>query len=133
MAARQRTLAACATAMIGLIAAGAASAASPQRIYADLADNGRLDGRYSRADIAHALNLRQVLRTDARKSPSDRRPAATAASRPRPATKSSAALPFTGLDVALLTVGGGPLLLFGLALRRRLATKEATHVGVVGG
>jgi hypothetical protein len=128
MAAGRRTLAVCATAVIGLIGASSASAASPQRIYADLADNGRLDGRYSRADIERALNPRQVLRTDEGARPSARRPAAR---RSRPPEGSSATLPFTGLDLALLTLGGGPLLLIGLGLRRRFAA--STRVGVVGG
>jgi hypothetical protein len=30
-------------------------------------------------------------------------------------------VPFTGLDVMLLLAGGGPLLLIGVGLRRRLA------------
>ena len=127
MAARRRTLTACVIAVIGLIGAGSASAASPQRIYADLADNGRLDGRYSRADVERALNLRQVLRTDEGSRPAVRRPT----SRPSRPPESSATLPFTGLDLALLTLGGGPLLLIGLGIRRRVAAAEATRVGVL--
>jgi hypothetical protein len=127
MAARQRTLV-CALAVIGLIAAAPASAASPQRIYEDLADNGRLDGRYARSDIERALNLQQVIRSDARR-PSVRLPAANTPS--RPPKRDSDGLPFTGIDLALLTVGGGPLVLIGLGFRRRLATAEAKRVGVV--
>jgi hypothetical protein len=127
MAARGRTLAVCAIAVIGLIGVGTASAASPQRIYADLADNGRLDGRYSRADIERALNLRQVLRTDEGARPAVRRPT----SRPSRPPEGSATLPFTGLDLALLTLGGGPLLLIGLGIRRRVAGAESSRVGVV--
>lgn len=114
MAARQR-LAVGALAVVALVGAGSAWAASPQRIYKDLADNGRLDGRYRRADVARALNLEQVVRTDAR-TPVTRRPAASP-----PKRSSSRTVPFTGLDLALLTVGGGPLLLIGVGLRRRLA------------
>jgi hypothetical protein len=126
MAAFERTLAACAFVVIGLIGAGPASAVSPQRIYADLADNGRLDGRYAPADIARALDVGQVVRTDVRKpTPS--------AHQSRPAKESSDGLPFTGLDLALLTVGGGPLLLIGFGLRRRLAATEAARVEVAGG
>lgn len=133
MAAGRRTLALCATAVVGLIGASPASAVSPQRIYADLADNGRLDGRYSRADIARALNLPRAVRTDVGVTPSVRRPWATAPTRPRPSKDSSSGLPFTGLDLALLTLGGGPLLLIGLGLRRRLEATESTRVEVVGG
>jgi hypothetical protein len=132
MAALRRTLAVCATAVIGLSGVGSASAASPQRIYADLADNGRLDGRYSRADIARALNLRRAVRSDAQTSPPARKPAAGAPSHSR-SQNSSAGLPFTGLDLALLTLGGGPLLLIGLGLRHRFAASKSARMGVVGG
>lgn len=99
--------------------AGPAAAASPQRIYSDLADNGRLDGRYSRADIARAFNLDRVIRTDAGQP--ERRPASVKPSA-RPVSASERRIPFTGLDLALLTLGGGPLLVIGLGLRRRLAS-----------
>jgi hypothetical protein len=128
MSAGQRTLATCALAVIGLIGAGTASAASPQRIYADLADNGRLDGKYTRAEIERALSLEQVVRSDG--GTRVRRPTVVATSRSRP-PKQSDRLPFTGLDVALLAVGGGPLILIGLGLRRRLSPAKSTRMGVV--
>ena len=119
MAARRPVLIAAIFALIALLAAGPAAAASPQKIYKDLADNGRLDGDYSRADIARALNLQQVVKTDRTLTPPRRR----IASAPAPPPKASAAgrVPFTGLDVMLLLAGGGPLLLIGVGLRRRLA------------
>jgi hypothetical protein len=112
---------------VALACVGPAAAASPQRIYKDLADNGRLDGRYSDADIARAFNLDRVVGTDQRQ-PAQAEAEATvtptpAATRTRPDRK----IPFTGLDLALLTVGGGPLLLIGIGLRRRLSP-----AGVVG-
>jgi hypothetical protein len=113
-----------------LVLAGPASAASPQTIYGDLADNGRLDGRYSDADIARAFNLQRVIRTDARQPAPTRRPAA-ATPGAGPATGSDRRIPFTGLDLALLTLGGGPMLLIGLGLRRRLAA-SAGQPRVVG-
>jgi hypothetical protein len=109
--------------------AGPALAVSPQKIYKDLADNGKLDKRYSQADIARAFNLERVMGTDQRLVPM-RRPAAVTA-RPAPAKRSSRTIPFTGLDLALLTFGGGPLLLIGIGLRRRLAP-AAAQPGVVG-
>jgi hypothetical protein len=123
MAARKRpVLRLIGVAALALACAGPASAASPQKIYKDLADNGKLDGRYSRADIARAFNLERVVRTDAgvppRVAPRVRRPAAAVPSKPSGADRT---IPFTGFDLALLTVGGGPLLLIGLGLRRRLA------------
>lgn len=116
---------------LALACAGPALAASPQRIYKDLADNGKLDGKYSRADIAKAFNLERVVRTDQRlpaqaESRASVTPTATATKRSR------SKIPFTGLDVALLTVGGGPLLLIGIGLRRRL-TPAARSAEVVGG
>ena len=127
--ARRPVLLAAIVALSALICAGSAMAASPQRIYKDLADNGRLDGNYSRADIARALNLRQVVKTDRSMSPpATRRPAAvSAAATPK---ASAGRMPFTGLDVVLLLVGGGPLLLIGLGLRRRLAVSH--HPEMIG-
>jgi hypothetical protein len=105
-------------------------AASPQRIYQDLADNGRLDGKYSQADLSRALNLQQVVKTDkAQPAPSVRpRPTPAPAARPK---RSNRRVPFTGLDAALLIVGGAPLLLIGAGLRRRL-TPTAEPAGIIG-
>jgi hypothetical protein len=93
-------------------------------IYRDLADNGRLDGKYTRAEIERALNLRQLLGTDKRQPARSRRAADVPrpAVPPRAARKDARRVPFSGLDVALLIAGGGPLLLIGAGLRRRLAT-----------
>jgi hypothetical protein len=131
-AAGRRTLAVCAAALLGVIGTGSAAAAvSPQRIYEDLADNGRLDGRYTDADIARALDPEQILGTDAR-PPTVRRPTVTPA-RPSDSRESSPGgrLPFTGLDLALFVAGGGPLLLVAFALKRRLAAPSATGVEAV--
>jgi hypothetical protein len=110
-------------AAIALVGGGAATAASPQTIYKDLADNGRLDGRYSRADIARAFNLDRVVRTDGRK-PALVRPAPTIP-RVRGTKHAERRVPFTGLDFALLIVGGGPLLLIGILVRRRVSPAAA--------
>lgn len=112
-----------------LVAAGPAAAATPQQIYKDLADNGKLDAKYRRADVARAFNLERVIRTD--RQPPTRRPAAFTTRPTSPAKRSSGRLPFTGLDLALLTVGGGPLLLIGIGLRRRVAAPAPK--AVVGG
>jgi hypothetical protein len=119
--------------MVGAFAlacAGPALAVSPQKIYKDLADNGRLDGRYSQADIARAFNLERVTGTDQRPTPT-RRPAAVAP-HPGAVKRSSRKIPFSGLDLALLTVGSGPLLLIGIGLRRRLSP-AARRADVVRG
>jgi hypothetical protein len=105
---------------------GSAVAASPQKIYKDLADNGRLDAKYSRTDLARALNLQQAVKTDQTLAPVRRPSASTpvAAAAKGPERR----VPFTGLDVALLLVGGGPLLLIGVGLRRRLALAEPAEI-----
>jgi len=132
MTARRRpVLGLVSVAAVALAFAGPASAASPQKIYKDLADNGRLDGRYTRADIARAFNLERVVRTDARQPAPLRRPAAVAPASPE-GSKRERSIPFTGLDLALLTAGGGPLLLIGIGLRRRLSPAPGT-AGTVRG
>lgn len=120
IAARSTAFLICATVVLALVGAGSALAVPPQRIYKDLADNGRLDARYKRADIERAFDLQQVVKTD-RSAPAQapvRRPEAVAPTSDE--KRSAGRLPFTGLDLALLTVGGGPLLLIGIRLRRRL-------------
>lgn len=127
MTARRPVLALIVSVAIGLVCSGAAHAASPQRIYKDLADNGRLDGRYSRGDIARAFNLERVVKTDPGEAPQSSAPASRNVAT---TNRSGRKVPFSGLDLALLTVGGGPLLLIGIGLRRRLAP-ATSQAGVV--
>jgi hypothetical protein len=97
------------------LGAGPAMGATPQQIYRDYADNGRLDAKYSQADLQRAQKdsalqgyphvgvqgaIEQALGTKAVTS------------------KSTGGLPFTGLDLALLAAGGGLLLVAGTGLRR---------------
>ena len=105
---------------IALLLAGGATAATPQqvsqRIFADLADNGRLDGKYTRAQIARALHT-PSLRGYEEAQPL-RRPASV---RPQPPSAESGrglSLPFSGIDLALLAVVGAPILLLGASLGR---------------
>jgi hypothetical protein len=116
-----------ATAFAAAVAVGAPGAlgATPQQIYKDYADNGRLDGRYSQADLRRALHdaviqgynkpTNNVAPTIKKKVS---RPSSGVAGAKLPAAKRQGALPFTGLDLALMTVGGFSLLLLGGALRR---------------
>jgi hypothetical protein len=113
--------------LCALACAGPAAAASPQTIYKDLADNGRLDGRYTQADIARAFNLDRVVGTDQRR-PAQAEARAPVTPTPGRAERSDPTIPFTGLDVALLIVGGGPLLLIGIGLRRRLSPAARAEV-----
>ncbi len=116
-------------AALALVGAGTAFAATPQQIYRDLADNGRLDGKYTRAEVERAFNLRQVLRTD-RRPATPRKPIAVApstedTSTPPVTRRTDRRVPFSVLDAALLFAGGGPLLLIGAGLRRRMAVAPA--------
>jgi hypothetical protein len=115
-------------AVAALVGAAGAWAATPQTIYKDLADNGRLDGRYKKADIARAFNLERVVKTD-RPEPAQVRRAPVARTTE---TRSSRKVPFTGLDLALLLGGGGPLLVLGIVLRRRLAPSPGRPEAVRG-
>ena len=119
-------------ATLALVGAGSAFAATPQKIYRDLADNGRLDGKYTRAEIRRAFDLPRVLKTDVQpKAP--RKPIALTqpgegAGAPRPAKRSPGRVPFSALDAALLFAGGGPLLLIGAGLRRRIVVPDKAPV-----
>jgi hypothetical protein len=126
MAARGAIAALAAGAILAL--AGAAAAATPQqisqRIFADLADNGRLDGHYTRPQINRALHAPSLQSYEQ----SARRPAVivpTAA----PAADSGGSLPFSGLDLALLGGVGGPLLLLGASLGRLSRVKPQGELG----
>jgi hypothetical protein len=103
---------------------GAAAAATPQqtsqRIFADLADNGRLDGQYTRAQIDRALHtpsLRGYEEQASRPGPI-RRPASVGPAGPSVDASRGLSLPFSGIDLALLGAVGVPILLLGASLGR---------------
>jgi hypothetical protein len=103
--------------------AGNAAAAKPQQIYRDLADNGRLDRKYSRADINRALR-NPTIPGYARPESLGRTPQSHYLPTARPSTAGEArALPFSGLDLALFGAIGGPLLLLGGSMRRVVRTR----------
>ncbi len=116
-----------------LIAAPGALAASPQAIYGDYADNGRLDGTYSKRDLQRALKnatlqgypggsqggMKPAVEGQANggSSPSSGTDGSTGGVSPS-AVKVNGGLPFTGLDLSLILVGALGLVLLGGALRR---------------
>jgi opacity protein-like surface antigen len=110
------------------IAVPAGLAATPQQIYRDFADNGRLDGHYSKSDLQRAeRNLvlqgytpNTTTTKNAIEKASKKAGGVKGASKSSgvPAVKKSGGLPFTGLDLALISVGGISLLGFGAGLRR---------------
>ncbi|HEX7254658.1 MAG TPA: hypothetical protein VF236_01900 [Gaiellaceae bacterium] len=134
MSGHRRLAAVAAASLLALCGAGSAFAATPQQIYRDLTDNGKLDGNYTRAEIERAFDLPPAVGTDAQRLPRRpiRVPAASEASRvPRETPRADRRIPFSALDAALLVAGGGPLLLIGAGLRRRLPEPGKAHA--VGG
>jgi hypothetical protein len=114
-------------AVVAACAAPGAFAASSQQIYKDYADNGRIDGHYSRADLQRALRDVQV-QGYGKPSVSAGLPAAVQkalAAQPAHSSAPLAAtghptggLPFTGFDLALMLLGGLGLLTLGAGLRK---------------
>lgn len=126
MSVLRRLAAVGAVAALALLGAGSAFAATPQQIYRDLVDNGRLDGKYTHAEIERAFNLSPApRRAPAARTP--RKPIAVpeAVTPAREKPRDDRRVPFSALDAALLVAGGGPLLLIGAGLRRRLAAPAA--------
>lgn len=104
--------------LLALVVVSTATAASPSEIYADYADNGRLDRPYSDSDLKGALNSAVIQGYG--------RPTVTPGFRAEVkkklgqevSVKSRGTLPFTGVDLALLTAGATVLLLMGWGFRR---------------
>lgn len=126
MSSRRILTALLATLVVAAIAVPAALAASssPREIYADFADNGRLDGQYSAAELERALED-----VEAQGYPGAGTGPAQAAIQEQlgrqaggegvdAVGQSGGTLPFTGIDLALLTFGAGALLLLGWGFRR---------------
>jgi hypothetical protein len=109
---------------LALVTAQGAAAATPAQIYRDYADNGRIDGTYSAADYRAALTDANVQGygnpnlTVGFKGVVATRIAATRRPAPLATVARRSTLPFTGIDLALLSAGGAFLLLLGAALRR---------------
>jgi hypothetical protein len=113
------------------VGAPGAFGATPQQIYKDYADNGRLDQSYSSADLKRALKD-AVLQgypdqtSGAGLAPTIKKKLSSgvaASPKSLPAAKRAGALPFTGLDLALMVTGGLGLLLLGAGLRRFARSK----------
>lgn len=100
-------------AVLAAIVAPTALAASPQQIYADLADNGKLDVQYSDADLRAALRS-AVVQAYGEGSVQGEIEGALGAE----AGGNGGVLPFTGVDLALLVAFGVTMVLIGAGLRR---------------
>jgi len=100
--------------------AGPTAAATPQqtsqKIFRDLADNGRLDGHYTRRQINRALRSPSLQRYELDSSRPQAKPVPAAV--PPAAAADRRSLPFSGIDLALFGGVGAPLLLIGASLGR---------------
>jgi hypothetical protein len=117
-----------------LLAASGALSATPQEIYRDYQDNGRLDGQYSAPDLKRALETAAVQGYDLPgqgglkpevEEEIDSTPGGTTGGTSGGGTaggtspvQTSGGLPFTGLDLSLIAAGALGLILLGAALRR---------------
>jgi opacity protein-like surface antigen len=116
-------------AAVAAVGAPSAMAASPQQIYKDYADNGRLDHTYSQGDLQRALKNAVFqgykpqqpaggnLGNEVKKQSSN--PSSGVLGSQLPGThRAGGTLPFTGVDLALMTAGGLALLGLGAGMRR---------------
>lgn len=111
--------------LLALLAASTAASASPREIYADFADNGRLDQTYSTSDLQRALSDTTIQGYGQPTVKSGLLPAiqqqlgvAGGSTGSGSSGSSGGTLPFTGVDLALLTAGAALLLLLGVGFRR---------------
>ena len=120
MSGHWRPAAVAAAALLGLACAGSGFAATPQQIYKDVIENGRLDGSYTLAELNRAFPVKKNVKTE----PAPRRPirvaaASEAAETPPTRVRHDRRIPFSGIDAALLAAGAAPLFLVAAGLRRR--------------
>ena len=97
---------------VAALVAPAALAATPQQIFRDYAQHGRLTQSYSRGDLNRALRdaaLQGYPRVGVQ--------GAIEQALGAKAVKARGGLPFTGLDLALMSAGGALLLAAGTGLR----------------
>lgn len=118
-----------AVAVVGLLVAPTALAATPEQIYRDYADDSSLDGSYTESDLQAALQSPVVQGYGDQGVVTGLRPAiqselAAQQQPPLESVRESEGLPFTGLDLALLTAGGLFLLAFGVSMRRLAKAKR---------
>jgi hypothetical protein len=90
--------------------------ATPRQIYRDLADNGRLDHKYSAADLKRAFKNPTFQGYHKPTQPKPIVEKKTSGPNPSTTTKSGV-LPFTGMDLTYMAIGAMLLILVGGGLR----------------
>jgi hypothetical protein len=118
--------------VIVLVAAPGALAAGSNDIYRDYADNGQIDGHYTRAQLERALRDVQIQGYGKQPVKSGISPAIQRALGAKGAlaqtgtkrTNGGGGLPFTGFDLALMALGGAALLTVGMGFRRLGKAKQ---------
>lgn len=103
--------------LVGLVAASGAFGATPSQIYKDYAQHGKLTHPYSKSDLQRALRSAVVRGYGHGHAPGLKVAGKRAGTGPPP-VKPSGGLPFTGMDLGLITFGGVLLLAFGAVFRR---------------
>src|SRR5512133_1776282 len=98
---------------VGMLVAPSALGATPQQIYRDYANNGRLDHAYSKADLQAAQKYAAL-----QGYPQVGVQGAVEQALGAQAVKPRGGLPFTGVDLALMAAGGALLLGAGISLRK---------------
>lgn len=96
-----------------LLGASTALAASPRQIYNDYVTHGRLTHHYSKADLERALQSTLLKGYTHGHGPGMKTQIQT-----QVPSKPQATLPFTGMDLGLITAGALLLLALGAGLRR---------------
>jgi len=104
---------ACAVAVMGFAPTALGAGATPQQILRDYAQHGKLTQHYSRADLQRAQRDAAL-----QGYPHVGVQGAVAQALGAQAVKTTGGLPFTGLDLALMSAGGALLLVAGTGLRR---------------
>ena len=97
-----------------LLGASTAGAATPRQIYNDYVQHGRLTHHYSKADLQRALQSTLLKGYTHGHGPGMK----THIKIHVPLPKTHGGLPFTGMDLGLITAGAILLLAFGASLRR---------------
>ncbi len=108
--------------VVALAAVSGALAANSNEIYKDYADNGKIDGNYSRGDLQRALTDVQIQGYGKKPVKKGIKPAIEKKLGAQGALaqtgSNTGGLPFTGFDLALMALGGAALLTVGAGFRK---------------